>query len=135
MTSTRIRGRKLALTLGTPPVDYWQDVTTWTLAPEELDGPTFGDVAAGASLWRLTGSAIQSTDAASFWMNVWENSGQRVAYTVAPHGNAEPSTAQPHYIGFLTIGRKPSLGGEAGSRGYTFDFDFEVDGEPLAVTE
>lgn len=134
MTSTRIKGRKLSLTLGTPGEDFWADLTTYTLAPEDLDGPTFGDVAEGAALWRLTGSAIQSNAADSFWEYVWANSGQRVAITLAPHGNAVPTVAQPHYIGYVFIGKKPTIGGEAGSSGYTFDIDWELDGEPTKIT-
>jgi hypothetical protein len=134
MTSARIKGRKLALKIGTPATDVWQDITTYSLTPEDLDGPTFGDIADGAAQWKLSGSAIQSTASDSFWAWVWSNAGETVAFTLAPHGNAVPSTAQPHYVGMVSIGHKPSLGGDAGSSGYTFDFEWEVEGEPTQVT-
>lgn len=127
--STRIRGKKLSLTLGSPGVPVWQDVQSYTLESEDLDGPTFGEIASGAAQYRLTGTAIQSHDADSFWQYVWENAGQDVAFTLAPHGNETPSATQPHFVGVLNIGRKPSIGGEGNSTGYTFDFDFEVAGD------
>ncbi|MGF6821181.1 hypothetical protein M2317_000067 [Microbacterium sp. ZKA21] len=134
MTSTRIKGKRLALTLGTPGTEVWQDVRGLTLQSDEPDDPTFGEVADGAAKWLLAGNAIQSTDAASFWSYVWENSGQRVPYTYAVHGNAIPSETQPHFVGHVYIGRKPSLGGEVGSAGYEFEFEWECDGEPTKVT-
>jgi len=134
MTSARIRGKKLALKLGTPGVDVWQDVTTYTLASDELDTPTFGDVADGAAAWKLSGTAVQSTASGSFWAWVWENAGESVAFTLAPHGNATPSAAQPHFVGIVTIGRKPSIGGDVNSTGYTFDFEWDVEGEPTQIT-
>lgn len=134
MTSARIRGKRLGLTLGTPGSNHWQDITTYSLAAEDLDSPTFGDVASGAGQWTLSGTATQSTASESFWMWVWENAGQMVAFTLAPHGNEEPLASQPHVVGYVTIGRKPSLGGEVNSTGYTFDFEWSVEGEPVLDT-
>ncbi|MGM7677575.1 hypothetical protein [Microbacterium sp. A94] len=131
MTSTRIRGKRLGLMLGAADgTPAWQDITTYTLANEDLDSPTFGDVATGAGQWMLSGTAIQSTAADSFWQYVWANAGSEVAFTLAPHGNETPSAAQPHFLGTVTIGRKPSLGGDVNSTGYTFEFEWEVVGEP-----
>lgn len=129
--STRIRGKKLSLTLGSPGVPVWQDVKSWTLAAEDLDGPTFGEIANGGAAWKLSGTGIQSNDTGSFWEYVWANAGKDVAFTVAPHGNEVATATQPHYAGTLNIGKKPSIGGDAGSSGYEFDFEFEVVGEPV----
>lgn len=132
--STRIRGTKLALTLGTPGVDFWADLTKWELSNEEADSDvtTFADAAeGGAEQWKLKLSAIQSTQTASFWAFVWDHAGEEVAFTVAPHGNTSPSIEQPHFIGQVRIGRKPSIGGEAGTGAYTFDVEWEVIGEPV----
>ena len=138
MGSTRIRGNKQpVLTLGSPGAEYSADIISWTIENEEADSDviTFEDAASGGSRqFYLRGSAIQSTATTAFWRYVWENSGQaEVPYTIAPHGNAEASEAEPHLVGTLTIGPKPTIGGEAStstSSAFTFDFEFEIDGVP-----
>jgi hypothetical protein len=57
-----------------------------------------------------------------------------VPFTAAPWGNAEPTDDQPHFIGMVKIGRKPSIGGEAGSQTtHTFELEWEVESEPTKV--
>lgn len=132
--STRIKGTKLALTLGTPGVDYWADITQYELNNDEADSDvtTFEDAAGGgARQYKLTGTAIQSTDLASFWRYVWENTGEEVPFTLAPHGNTVATAAQPHFVGLVTIGPKPTIGGEAGTGAFTFEFEWDVEGEPV----
>ena len=139
MPNARIKGNVLpVLTLGSPGSEYSTDLISWTIENEEADSDvvTFEDAASGgARQFFLRGSAIQSTATASFWTYVWENSGDTgVAYTIAPHGNATPSVAQPHFVGTLSIGPKPTIGGEASTSStsaFTFDFEFEIDGVPL----
>lgn len=142
MGSTRIRGnRKPQLTIGTPGTDRATDVISWTIENENADADvvTFEDAAEGGGRqFYLRGSAIQSTDTAAFWRYVWENSGEEnVPYTIAPHGNAVPSEAEPHFVGTLTIGPKPTIGGEASTNpksAFTFDYEFPIDGEPTMDT-
>jgi hypothetical protein len=132
--STRIKGTKLKLTLGSPGTDFFADLTTWkvTNTDAKSDVTTFEDAAAGgAKEFHLTGSAVQSTASDSFWRYAWANTGEDVAFTVAPHGNAEASADQPHVIGTVTIGAKPDLGGDAGTGAYTFDFDWVIIGTPM----
>jgi hypothetical protein len=138
MGSTRIKGNILpVLTLGSPGTSYSADVISWSIENEEADSDviTFEDAASGGTRqFFLRGSAVQSTATASFWSYVWENSGEtEVAYTIAPHGNATPSATEPHFVGTLTIGPKPTIGGEAStssSSAFVFDFEFEIDGVP-----
>ncbi|QRY40849.1 hypothetical protein JVX92_00710 [Microbacterium hominis] len=138
MGSTRIRGnKKPVLTLGSPGAEFSADIISWSIENEQADSDviTFEDAANGGSRqFKLKGSAVQSTASASFWRYVWANSGDTgVAYTIAPHGNAVATVAEPHFIGTLTIGAKPTIGGEAStssSSAFTFDFEFEIDGEP-----
>jgi hypothetical protein len=136
MGSTRIKGTKLTLTLGSPGEDYSADLTAYKLAAGDADKGglvTFEDAAkGGSSAYKLSGTATQSTDSASFWRYVWDNVGETAAFTVAPHGNDEPTAAQPHFLGNVTIGKRPDLGGEAGADNeFSFDFEWDVDGEPV----
>lgn len=138
MGSTRIRGnKKPQLTLGAPGIDHSADVISWTIENDEADADvvTFEDAAnGGGRQFFLRGSAIQSTQSAAFWRYVWENSGEtEIPYTIAPHGNAVPTADEPHFVGTLTIGPKPTIGGEASSSAtsaFSFDYEFAIDGEP-----
>jgi hypothetical protein len=133
--STRIKGKYLLMKLGTPGTDYKCDVTSWTLAPGDPDTDTVTYCNPdGETPWTLSMTAIQSTDTESFWTYAWEQSGETVPFTAAPWGNAEPTDDQPHFIGMVKIGRKPSIGGEAGSQTtHTFELEWEVESEPTKV--
>ncbi len=129
--STRIKGVALKLTIGSPGVDYYADVTSCKITHEDADkdAVTFADAAEGAQAAKMTGSGIQSTDTASLWSYIWDHSGETVAFTHAPHGNAVATAAQPHFVGMVKIGNKPDLGGDAGKTNtFTFDFEWEIDG-------
>jgi len=138
MGSARIAGNKLpVLTLGSPGTSHAADIISWRIENEEADSDvvTFEDAAnGGGRQFYLRGSAIQSTATASFWRYVWAQSGSKnVAFTIAPHGNAVASATQPHFVGTLTIGPKPTIGGEAStsaSSAFQFDFEFLIDGIP-----
>lgn len=138
MGSPRIRGnKKPTLTLGTPGVDQSADIISYNVENEAADSGavTFEDAEKGEDRqFFLRGSAIQSTESASFWRYVWENSGNTsVPYTVAPHGNMVPTADEPHLVGTMTIGPKPKLGGEASTdakSAFQFDYEFKIDGEP-----
>lgn len=133
--STRIRGRQLALKLGTTPVtDYWADTTSVTLENEEADSDvvTFHDAAepGGAMAEFLNISGVQSTDADSLWTYLWDNPGIEVPFTYAPHGNPVATAAQPHFLGTCTTGPRPVLGGEAGrDTTYVFETRWDVVGK------
>lgn len=138
MGSPRIRGNRLpVLTLGTPGTSHAADLISWRIENEEADSDvvTFEDAAGGGGRqFFLRGSAVQSTATESFWRYVWENTGEEdVPYTIAPHGNVAPSAAEPHFVGTLSIGPKPSIGGEASTSttsAFSFDYEFAIDGEP-----
>lgn len=137
--STRIKGNKLMLKLGSgaDEKDYWADLTAYELYNEEADADvtTFADASeGGARQHKLKITSIQSLDVASFWRMVWENTGQDVPFTLAPFGNVVPSDTQPHFAGTVTIGPKPTLGGEAGNSAFTTEVDWNVLNEPTLVT-
>lgn len=138
MGSQRIKGnKKPILKLGTPGTEYATDLTAYSIENDEADADvvTFEDAEnGGGRQFYLRGSAAQSTAKESFWRYVWENAGlAEVPYTVAPHGNAVATDDEPHLVGTLKIGFKPTLGVEASTSATaagTFDFEFEIDGEP-----
>lgn len=138
MGSTRIKGAALKLAIGDPPVDYFADITACTLSNEEAESDvvTFEDAAKGEVRdFFLNITAIQSTDTESLWSFIWDNHGADVAYTYAPHGNAEPSADMPHFTGMVTIGPAPEIGGEAGkSNIFSFETQWKCDGKPTKIT-
>lgn len=142
MGSTRIKGNKKPfLEIGAPGAEYATDLISYSFENEEADADTvtFEDAENGGGRTHyLRGSAIQSTDAESFWRYVWANSGaSEIPFTVAPHGNEVATADQPHLIGTLNIGPKPTLGAEASTSrtsASSFDFEFEIDGEPTLDT-
>lgn len=128
----RIAGKKLALEFdGT---DYWLNFSRAVLDNEENeDGSvTFGDYQeGGARQYFFDLEAVQSTAPESFWRMCWEQTGEEVPFTFAPHGNQEPTAEQPHFVGTVTIGPRPAVGGEAGARQYMFETRWDVDGVPV----
>lgn len=132
--STRIKGQ--ALTLEIDGADYAADISSAVLDNEEAssDVVTFADVASGGGRqFFITTTAVQSTDADSFWSTIWDHSGQIVNYTFAVHGNAVPTPAQPHFTGTVKIPPKPKLGGDANTT-YTFESRFDCQEVPTKVT-
>lgn len=133
--STRIKGAKLLLELGTPAVNHKCDITASTITNEEKDADvtTFCDVESGDDRdYFLNFTAVQSTDPDSLWRHIWDHAGdEEVPYTYAPHGNEVPTAAQPHFTGTLTIGPPPEIGGEAGKQNtFTFEAQWKLDGKP-----
>jgi len=129
--STRIKGAQLALEFG--GTDYWADATSVVLDNEDAGAATtFEDASlGGARKFFFTISAIQSTTASSFWNYVWANTGEVVAYTYAPWGNATPTADQPHFTGTVKIGAKPAIGGDAGvNNEFTFTTRFDCEEAP-----
>lgn len=133
--STRIKGTALTLKLGTPAIDYRCDATAVVLDNEESDSDvvTFCDAAEGGGrTYFFTITAIQSTDAVSMWRWLWDHAGDVVPFTYAPHGNEVSTAGQPHFIGNVKIGPKPSIGGEAGTTNtFTFETRWDVEGVPV----
>lgn len=130
--STRIKGNKLALSFA--GVEYWADVSKYELDNEAADGgvTTFADAAAGGGRkFFLNLAAIQSTMVGSFWRYAWENTGNVVAFRLAPHGNEIATADQPHWVGTIKIGPKPKLGGEASENGeFVFETRWDCEAEP-----
>lgn len=136
MGSTRIKGNKLPiLTLGTPGAEYAADFLSAVITSEEADSDviTFEDAANGGGRQYLFNfTAIQSTDANSFWTYTWDNTGDEVAATYAPAGNAVATVAQPHFVFTVKVGPKPDIGGEASTSAtsaFTWEGSWEIVGD------
>lgn len=146
--STRIAANALKLTID--GVQYNADISQAELVSEEAasDVTTFASAGAGGtSDWYFTISGIQSTDAASFWMAMWDNAGDEVEYEFAPHGNTTASATQPIWrsenavpavVSTVRIPRRGTfpLGGEASVDG-SFSFSgvrMDIIGEPFKAT-
>lgn len=115
MGSTRIRGNALSMRLdGT---DFWADTTSCVMDSELKEYPLLN----GSTTTVVVASwfdveAVQSTDPDSFWTFLFDHQGESVPFAYAPHGNATPTAAQPHFTGILTVPPPPRLGGPAGRR-------------------
>lgn len=151
-TSTRIKANALKMTIDGD--DYWADLSSVELQsePAASDSETFLDVSEGGRPdYFFTVSGVQSTDSTSFWMAMWLNAGEEVEYTYAPHGNPDPTLAQPHFrseddtaptalvVSTVRIPMRGSfvIGGQAQADG-TFSFEgvrMDIVGEPFLATE
>ncbi len=78
-------------------------------------------------------SGFQDTAAASLHSELWANPGANVAITFAPHGNATPSSTEPHFTATGYAETVPDLGGAAGEF-FVYDITFILDGKPTRVT-
>lgn len=134
MSSTRIYGRALWLTIDGE--DKAADIKECTLEHDDgnTDQMTFGDAAAGVTAAKLSLTAIQSTATASFWRWCWENSGTEVPFKMAPHGNAVATADQPHISGTVTVGPRPLIGGKADPRtAYDFKTEWQAEVDPTLI--
>lgn len=131
MSSTRLKGS--ALSLAFDGVDYWADVTRVRLTNVANGDPIrdwYGNPVAANRTHLITGAAVQSLEASSFWRYAWENRGQTINFRYAPLGNHEPLPDSPHFVGKVTVGPPPAVGGDAGNGEFEFEFEWEVIGTP-----
>lgn len=119
---------------------YDGDIRAFKIGSEDKDDAdlTFAEALSGETKdFKVTVTALQSTDSTSFWRLVWDNPGAEFTVVYGPHGNAVATAAKPHFLMVLKATGRPEIGGEA-ARGkgqrYTFDYEFEVvDGPTLAT--
>lgn len=136
MTSKRIYGKALILTID--GVDHAADVIEATVSFEDADtdGLTFGDVMNVGDQGKMAITAIQSTATASFWRTVWDNAGEKgIPFRLAPHGNLTATADEPHFTGTVDIGPRPAIGGAADpKKSYTFEVEWLCDVNKELVT-
>jgi hypothetical protein len=78
-------------------------------------------------------TGFQDTASTSLWTALWDNPGVTLTVTYAPHGNATPTPAQPHFTVTGYAETVPDLGGEAGEF-FVFDLTLILDEKPTKVT-
>jgi trans-2-enoyl-CoA reductase len=135
MARNRLKGKSIVFSVeGT---DYTLDATSIALTHEEADDDevTFADAAAGGAYdWKMTISALQSTDADALHTFFWTHAGESIDFVFGPNGNAVPTVAQPHFTGTVKLDNKlPDIGGDADST-WTFEKELEVDGPLVRKT-
>lgn len=108
------------------------ELLEYRLTPTPSEDYGLGDPFPESS-WILRGAAYQSLDTGSLYRYAREHSGETVAFTIRPLGNATPSAQRPHYRGEVIIGPKPELGGSASERHFLFEFSWSVLEEALEV--
>lgn len=106
--STRVKAQNIVFKIGT--TDYACDATMVELTLDDAPGDvqTFCEYRVGGQ-WKLTLEGIMSGDSDSLYQVLWANFGTKVAFTVAPNGNASPSADQPHYKGTAVFDQLPPL--------------------------
>jgi hypothetical protein len=106
--STRIKAQNIIFKIGS--TDYACDANMVELTLDDAPGDiqTFCETRVGGQ-WALQLDGIMSGDAASLYRVLWDNFGTEVAFTVAPNGNASPSSSEPHYEGTAVFNQLPPL--------------------------
>lgn len=135
MGSTRMKGSTLSLKIDGE--EYRGDLTSWVIKPKDKDASitTFEDVANGTGkAFEIELGFVQSLEANSMFQKFWENAGTEVPYVLAPAGNADPTMAQPHFTGKLTIPFPEEFGGEAGTEEWSTKATADLDAKPTKVT-
>jgi hypothetical protein len=98
----------------------------------EVDELGFGDYADSLQ-FSMQVEGYQDYAANSLWRKLYDNPGDSVSITFAPHGNSVASATQPHFTATGYAETLPALGGPAGEY-FTFDVNFILDGKPAVVT-
>jgi len=77
-------------------------------------------------------TGFQDVQAVSLWSELFDNPGQTLTITYAPHGNATATSTQPHFTATGYAETVPDLGGAAGEY-FVYDLNIILDGKPTRV--
>lgn len=130
MAAEKYNGKNLSLTVD--GIEFNADGTSVILDSEDADteSVTFAELENGTpQQWFFQLTTLQDYDATTFWRMLWDNAGSEVAFVFAPKG-LPVAAGVPTVSGTLTIPRKPSIGGDAGTN-WTSDVRLDVIGEPV----
>lgn len=144
-TSARIYGNHgVVLTLkksgtGGTAAAFGDDCKGIRVSGEDKDSNdiTFSEAAAGAVQNPLVKvKFIQSTAPGSLHQYLFDNQGEVVEAVYAPHGNATPTTAEPHFkVTKLKIAGIPEIGGDATRESVGFESEVELKSEGGEITK
>jgi hypothetical protein len=106
--STRIKAQNIIFNIA--GADFACDANSVVLELGDAPGDiqTFCEVRVGGE-WTLTLAGLTSGDAGSLYTYLWTNFGSTAAFTIAPNGNASPSSDEPHYEGTVVFDQLPPL--------------------------
>ena len=106
--STRIKAQNILFKFGA--TDYACDANAVVLELGDAPGDvqTFCEVRVGGE-WSLQLDGIASGDSTSLYQVLWANFGSTAQFTIAPNGNASPSSNAPHYKGTVVFDQLPPL--------------------------
>jgi hypothetical protein len=106
--STRIKAQNIIFNIG--GVQFACDANSVVLELGDAPGDiqTFCEVRVGGE-WTLTLAGLTSGDAGSLYTYLWTNFGSTAEFSIAPNGNASPSSDQPHYEGTVVFDQLPPL--------------------------
>ena len=115
--------------------DFTTDVVSFELTSDDADtdSQTFAEYNAGTNReWTLNVTGVwDGGSAGSLHDYLWENAGAVADFEVQPITGVASASA-PRYAGSIRIPNEPDISVEAGSAS-TFDYDFEVIGEPNKI--
>jgi len=106
--SQRIKAQNIIFKIGA--TDYACDATLVELSLQDAPGDvqTFCETRVGGE-WSLQLDGITSGDAASLYQVLWANFGTKVAFSIAPNGNATATADEPIYEGTAIFDELPPL--------------------------
>lgn len=102
----------------------------------DADLVTFGDVIAGNDKrWFFTITGLPDYGDGTFWSLLWSTPPfTPLPYFFNPYGGPFATPEKPWFTGFVTVDRKPPVGGDAGMP-WTFDARLTCTANPTRVTD
>jgi len=126
---SRLKGKSIVFKVG--GTDYAGSVKSVVFS-SEVGEMGFGDYSDSLD-YSAAITGFQDFAAASLWTQLFANPGASLSLTFAPHGNATPSTTQPHFTATGYAETIPDFGGAAGEY-FVYDLNIKLDGKPVKVT-
>lgn len=126
---SRLKGKSIVFKVG--GTDYAGSVKSVVFS-SEVGEMGFGDYSDSLD-YTAAITGFQDFTANSLWTQLFANPGASLSLTFAPHGNATPSTTQPHFTATGYAETVPDFGGAAGEY-FVYDLNIKLDGKPVKVT-
>jgi hypothetical protein len=106
--STRIKAQNIIFKIGGTNYACDANMIELTLGDAPGDVQTFCETRVGGE-WALQLDGITSGESTSLYRVLWDNFGTEVGFSIAPNGNAAPSSSEPHYEGTVVFDELPPL--------------------------